>query len=381
MPDTVAKLPVRPKLRPCFDVIYMEGHRCQIRAGDDVVIMLEGRTVSDVIPKLFENMSGNLTVSELAEACQAFVSPDDLVTILTKLDGEGVLEDGNSDSRLFTDDELNYYSSQERFLSHFDRRKLIFQERLKGSKVGVIGSGSMGTAILSSLAQMGVGHLVGVETASELSAVPDLSNPGENGQMTAGGFLSSLININPHVNVSVASIGPDDLTAITSAMRGCDVIAVAVDNVAFSVYERVHNTSINEGIPWIMCSPLNSIEGIVGPFFVPPETCCYRCYDLRIKSNLTRYAEYMAFEAYVKDREGRTAEYGFLNPFPMIIGNLAALEIVKHITGFVSPETYGCLIALNFVTLQMEHHEVFKLPRCPDCSPARGLPPKSMWSI
>jgi bacteriocin biosynthesis cyclodehydratase domain-containing protein len=380
MPDMVASLPGKPKLRPCFDVIFMEGRRCQIRAGDDVVIMLEGRTVSDVLPMLFRNMNGALTVAELADACEAFVSFDDLVTILTKLNEEGILEDGNNGVSFIKSEELDQYSSQLKFFGHFDKSKFVLQERLKCSKVGVIGSGSIGTAVLSSLARMGIGQLVGVETAPGLSTEAALSNPDTDGGIATKRVLTSLININPYVNVSAARINYSDKTAVTSAIGGCDVIAVAIDNIAFTIYEQVHNASLTEGIPWIVCSPLNSIEGIVGPFFVPGETCCYRCYQHRIQSNLTRHAEYIAFESYVKDREGRTAEYGYLGPFPMIIGNLLALEIVKHLTGFASPETYGRLITLNFLTLRMQHHEVFKLPRCPDCSPSKDLPPKSLWS-
>jgi thiazole/oxazole-forming peptide maturase SagC family component len=380
MPDMLAALPNKPKLRPCFDVIFMEGKRCQIRAGDDVVIMFAGRIVSEVFPKLFENMTGRLTISELAGVCRSLVSLDDVVTILTKLDAEGVLEDGSAESSSLSNGELDYYASQITFFSHFGKHELKRQERLKNSKVAVIGLDAVGAAVLSSLARMGVGDLLALEASPRLKSLSGVSHADTDDGSDVNGLVSSLTKINPYVNVSLVKSNFDDEAELSSIMKKCDVVAVAADTVEFAIYEKVNKASLINDVPWLMCGPLNSIEGKVGPFFIPHETCCYRCYELRTKSNLKGYAEYMAFESYVREREERAAEFGYLNPFPVIMGGLAALEIIKHITGFASPETYGCLTTLDFLTFRTERNEVFKLPRCPDCSLAKDLPPRSLWS-
>ena len=182
----------------------------------------------------------------------------------------------------------------------------------------------------------------------------------------------------PDVETSCLDVS-DRCGDLAEVAQRCDVIVSASDSPAPSLHEDIHRLSLKLGVPWITCGPLNSIEGLVGPFFVPHETCCYFCYQSRLKGNLTCYEEHAAFEAYVKENEGRTAEFGFLHPFPMIIGNLLALEVVKHVTGFATPATYGAVISLNLLTLRLEQHEIFKLPRCEECSAVAGAPPRSLW--
>jgi bacteriocin biosynthesis cyclodehydratase domain-containing protein len=371
----IFSLPRRPKIRSSFAIIFTDADCCQLRAGNDIVLVLRGRTVSDVLPVLFNHLDGSLSVAELAEVCKEIVTEEDLREILKTLKAEGVLEDAYIDLPLpVTTDELEFYAEQLSFLAHFEREKYESQRRLKGARVAVVGGGSLGSAVLCSLASMGVGHLALIDTpggAAQMIPRPPMTGDGS---ATA---VSWLANINPHVHVetlSAASFWNED------AVRGFHVIAVTTDRPEFSVYEEMNRASLRHGIPWITCSPLNSVEGAVGPFFVPFETCCYRCYDLRVKSNIAGYSEYIAFEAYALKRNGRVPEYGYLPAFPNVLGNLAALELVKHLTGFIPPETYGRVLSINFITLHTQIHEVLKLPRCPDCGPPSHLPPIALWS-
>ena len=370
----VGELPRKPKIHAYFDIIFMETDCCQVRSGDDVILVLRGRTVSEVLPQLFEHLDGSLNLRELAEACSSLVSKEDLLEILQKLNSEGILEDADVEVPLpLTAGELKRHTEQLLFLSHFETERYQFQSRLKGSKVAIIGTGALGSAVLSSLAGMGAGHLTAIETAGG-----------------SGNRSSREDTYGPTATASPADRDPDttrtivdasgSAAAIDAAVGGCDVVAVATDKLEPSIYDEINRISLADGIPWIICSPLNSIEGAVGPFFVPHETCCYRCYELRAKSNLSADNEYIAYEEHERKKNGRTADYGHLLPFPMVLGNLMALEVVKHITKFALPETYGRVLSFNFLTLEARLHDVLKLPRCQDCSPSRGFPPLALWS-
>lgn len=118
----------------------------------------------------------------------------------------------------------------------------------------------------------------------------------------------------------------------------------------------------------------------VGPFFIPHETCCYTCYDRRVKSNLEAYQEYLAYEKYLAEKDKCPAAYGSLPSFATVAGGLIAVEVTKHLTQFLVPKTYGAVFCLNFLTLETELHEVWKLPRCPSCGPLVHTPPRAVWS-
>ena len=132
-------LPTKPRLRACFDVIFMEDKRCQIRSGEDLIIMLQGRTVSELFPRLLRDLNGDLSLSELAERYRAEIEFDDMISIITQLNDEGILEDASCKSSTLTNDDLERYRSQMTFFSHFVPNRFASQEKLAGATVAVVG--------------------------------------------------------------------------------------------------------------------------------------------------------------------------------------------------------------------------------------------------
>jgi hypothetical protein len=61
------RLPTKPKIHSFFDVIFMEDHACQLRAGDDRILIVRGRTVSEVFPHLLPHLDGTCTLSDLVQ--------------------------------------------------------------------------------------------------------------------------------------------------------------------------------------------------------------------------------------------------------------------------------------------------------------------------
>jgi molybdopterin/thiamine biosynthesis adenylyltransferase len=262
-------------------------------------------------------LNGDLSLSELADRYREDLEFNDMIAILTKLNDEGILEDASHASSLLSKDCLARYRSQMMFFSHFDQNQFASQEKLAGATVGVAGFGSTHSAVCASLARMGVGALVKIEIEPPERHAQEAAPSEDRAAVSKSPRDTSLELINPGVKISSASL--DDGGGLVEMAKGCNVIVSASDSIAFSMQDVMHRLSLRLNVPWITCGPLNSIEGLVGPFFVPRETCCYYCYQTRLKSNLTRYDEQIAFEDYVKKNEGRTAEFGFLHPFPMIL--------------------------------------------------------------
>jgi bacteriocin biosynthesis cyclodehydratase domain-containing protein len=55
--------------------------------------------------------------------------------------------------------------------------------------------------------------------------------------------------------------------------------------------------------------------------------------------------------------------------------DLLALEVIKILTRFSQPVTYGSLFTLDLLTFEAALHPVLKIPRCPHCSPAAAQRP------
>ncbi len=372
-------LPARPRIRPYFDVIFASDGGCQLRDGDDRILVLRGTTVTETFPLLFPHLDGTHTVADICERCRDIAPKEVLVTILERLNEEGILEDGATPS--CAPEESESYSPQLLFFSRFTDDRYGYQAKLKGARAAVIGLGSIGQTVVISLATSGIGHLTGFDDSARVpwaSTLPGAQGDRSERETTA---LSLLVEKNhPDVAFQAEEGRLETHDDVARAVTGNDVVIVAFDKPRLSIFEQVNRVCLDENIPWITCGSLNSIEGIVGPFMVPRETCCYKCYELRSKANLDAYSEYVTFEEYLREKDGRTADHGHLPSFPAVIGHLIALEVIKHLTQFVPPETYGSIFSINFLTLQAQRHEVLKLPRCPACGPAANTPPRALWS-
>jgi bacteriocin biosynthesis cyclodehydratase domain-containing protein len=119
---------------------------------------------------------------------------------------------------------------------------------------------------------------------------------------------------------------------------------------------------IEASTTWISCR-IVGLEMDIGPTVIPSVTPCFKCFDLRAKSNRTDYDDYLRVERHLQtDR---------LDSGKLLVNTcigLAALEIVKALTHFAEPATYGHLFSMNLLTLEGRRHPVLKIPRCPHCS-------------
>jgi bacteriocin biosynthesis cyclodehydratase domain-containing protein len=371
----------KPKIRSFFDVIFMEDHSYQLRAGDDLLLILRGRTVSEVFPCLFPLLDGTCGLPELVRACKDVATQDEVIAILERLNDEGIIEDAAPQpTSTLSPQERLYFASQLLFFSHFNDDINAYQTKLRGSHVAVIGLGAIGTAVTMALAKSGVGHITGADnpifSCLTTSGAPIGTDIGESRPA-----LTSVVEAqHPNVHFTWLDNTLQSIEDITSIAAEKDVLVMALDAPRAGLHELVNHVCLEKRIPWITSGSLRSMAGTVGPFFVPYETCCYTCYDRRMKSNLEAYQAYLAYEKYLEQDGKHPATYGHLPSFAAIIGDLIAVETIKHLTQFFVPTTYGAAFSLNFLTLETELHEVWKLPRCPSCGPAVRTPPRAVWS-
>jgi bacteriocin biosynthesis cyclodehydratase domain-containing protein len=111
---------------------------------------------------------------------------------------------------------------------------------------------------------------------------------------------------------------------------------------------------------------LQDMVGYIGPMVMPGETPCFECLWARQNSNLEnpareRATEQAAFYGQLVD--------GYLPPMASILGDLAALELVKFYSQSLPGSRVGSLIEIDLMEPSLKSRKLLKVPRCPVCGP------------
>lgn len=148
-----------------------------------------------------------------------------------------------------------------------------------------------------------------------------------------------------------------------------DVLVAATDFGGRFLMREWNEFCVANGINYLPIV-LEKMSGYIGPFVIPGETACYECLRARENSHIenpdqVRFAEKSAFQ--------RQEVVGNLPSMASILGDIAAVELIKFYSGITSPKV-GRLIHVNLFTTEMISRKVLVVPRCSVCSPACTLP-------
>ena len=224
------------------------------------------------------------------------------------------------------------------------------QERLKGSRVLLIGAGGLGSPLALYLAAAGVGRLGMVEfdTVDEsnlqrqvLYGEPDIGRPKLEVAM------ERLREINPHCRVEPYPVRLDSANAL-DIMAGYDVIVDGSDN--FPTRYLVNDACVLAGKPNVYGS-IFRFEGQVSVFW-GAEGPCYRC---------------LFPEPPPPGLVPSCAEGGVLGILPGVIGALQANETVKLLLG-LGESMIGRLLLFDALKMRFRELKLKKDPACPVCS-------------
>jgi sulfur-carrier protein adenylyltransferase/sulfurtransferase len=232
------------------------------------------------------------------------------------------------------------------------------QQKLKASKVLVIGSGGLGSPVLLYLAAAGVGTIgiVDFDVVDDSNLQRQvLFGVGEIGQPKVEAASRRLESLNPHINLKVYNTQLTSRNAL-DVIKDYDVVADGTDN--FPTRYLVNDACVLLGKTNVYASIFQfegqvsvfnytNIKGEVGPNYrdlyatPPPAGLVPSC-----------------------------AEGGVLGVLPGIIGSLQALEVIKVITG-VGEVLSGRFFSFDALTFESR---TFKIRRNPN-NPLNGTNP------
>ena len=240
-------------------------------------------------------------------------------------------------------------------LSRYNRQILLpeigvqGQERLRASRVLIVGAGGLGSPAALYLAAAGVGT-IGIVDSDKVEASnlhrQILHSTDDVGRNKTSSAAESLTSLNPHVAVREHA----ERLAAQSAERiiaDYDVVIDGSDN--YSTRYAVNDACARLNKPWAY----GSVERFSGQlsFFPGSRGPCYRC---------------LFPDAPEPGTTASCDEIGVMGVLPGIIGTLQAAEVLKWILGVGEP-LVGRLATFDLRTMQMRSVAYSKNLSCKTC--------------
>jgi molybdopterin/thiamine biosynthesis adenylyltransferase len=223
------------------------------------------------------------------------------------------------------------------------------QEKLKSSKVLIVGAGGLGSPSAMYLACAGVGTIgiVDEDTVSISNLQRQILHSSESlGMKKVESAKRTLGRLNPHVRVVAYEMRLSEERA-KDIIAGYDLVVDAVDNLTTRYI--VNDTCQELGKPLIEAGVMH-FDGMILTI-LPGKGPCFRC----------------VFPSPPPENEARTSrEMGILGPVPGIIGCMQAVEAVKVLLDVGSP-LVGRLLLFSGLDMAWNAVKVLKDPNCVAC--------------
>ncbi|MFP9228009.1 molybdopterin-synthase adenylyltransferase MoeB [Pectobacterium cacticida] len=222
------------------------------------------------------------------------------------------------------------------------------QERLKASRLLIVGLGGLGCAAAQYLAAAGVGQLtlLDFDTVSRSNLQRQvLHRDSRIGMAKVESARLTLAEMNPHLTLDTVNDDVDDDT-LSELVSRHDAVLDCTDNVA--IRNRLNRIGFQRQKPLISGAAIR-MEGQLCVFTYQPDEPCYRCLSRLFGDNALT-----------------CVEAGVMSPLVGTIGSLQALEAIKLLTGYGKVIT-GRVLLFDAMTLQFRAITLPKNPHCDVC--------------
>lgn len=200
------------------------------------------------------------------------------------------------------------------------------QEKLKASRVLVVGLGGLGCAAAPYLASAGVGHLtlLDFDTVSLSNLQRQiLHSDAKIGVAKVASAQQQLAAINPHCQLEAIDAQLDD-AQLSALIARHDAVVDCTDNV--TTREQINRLCFQHKVPLISGAAIR-MEGQLSVFTWQPGEPCYRC-----------------ISRLFGDQVLSCVEAGVMAPLVGIVGAMQAMETLKVLTGFGTPASAKLLM-------------------------------------
>lgn len=310
-------------------------------------VIIGGGSSREIVESLVEMLQNARSKAEILDAFSADVRVD-VQLLLDVLVRRGLANDSSIQETLSsaTDD------LQAAFYANFGTAGQGVPERLRRATVLVVGINQIGNKLIQQLLECGIGKIISVDH-------PILRNHVDprGGTLESSGTAGWVTFERLHRLDSM----PDDLE-----FEDVSLICATSDLGLPQALSEINRLALRMNKPYLPVW-LEDMLGSVGPLCFPYETACLRCFLLRSDANDARWQITRAKRKFAVENPDAGRMGGYLPPIPGVLGEVAAMEIVKCLGEFVPSDSIGRIIQMNLVSHGFVVRRVLKVPRCPDC--------------
>jgi len=227
-------------------------------------------------------------------------------------------------------------------------------EKLRDSKICVIGVGGIGNPIVTQLTAMGIGKLKIVDRdVIEISNLhrQHLYTENDIGKVKVEVAVERLKGINPTVEIEAVPVSVSKYTA-ESIIKGFDVVIDALDSI--DARYALNDACIKFGIPFIYAGALGMLGSVCT--ILPNKSACLRC----------------IFPALAEDDMPTCSTEGVHPSILYLVSGVQVSETIKIITG-QQPTLVNKLLYIDLNELSFDKIHVFRQEECPSCGSKKEI--------
>jgi bacteriocin biosynthesis cyclodehydratase domain-containing protein len=153
---------------------------------------------------------------------------------------------------------------------------------------------------------------------------------------------------------------------------GVDLVVCAPAPAQLPELGTWNRQALTSGQAWLQVLPFDGRYASVGPFYLPDETCCFECFQLRRAASLDAADELAALEA-------TPAAYPVAPALQALVAGLAATIVLQWLV-LQEHEIPSAFYAVELGPVPVVGlHHVHRVPRCPACSDAADVAAPLPW--
>jgi|SRR5580658_5483611 molybdopterin/thiamine biosynthesis adenylyltransferase len=368
MPESPDVLPSRPRIKPIYDVLYLDG-RVQMGAG--VSFALEIEDPAGCYSQLLRLLDGTRTVDNLISELAGQLDPGEVSDGLATLAENGFLEDAaERPPAELTDKDIERYAPNLnffRFIAAPGASCYAPQALLKQTRVTVFGLGGIGSNVCMALAELGVGHIRAVDfDRVELSNLNRqvLYSTSAVGLPKAEVATQRMKEFNPEIEFVAEQRRLQSQADVQSVVDDSapDFLFCLADKPNGFIDFWTNEACVRSGVPFAAAS----ISCAIGTAYcvLPGRGPCYQC---RIDDELTGAPQLAETLKYVREHRVN-ASNGALGPACMMLAYFLSYEMLRYRLDLGPVLTESRLLEMDFVTFAQSWHDFRRQPDCPVCS-------------
>ena len=350
------------KLKPCWEPIICSDNCVlfNLVTGRIIRISNDVKNISSILKVLEKGVEKNALFKKVSK-----INKKEMENFLKKLCELGVIEKKSEKIkkeyfRKF--DRQFYYLSA---LENEDLERYKIQDKIKRTKIAILGVGSTGQWVIPTLIESGfrkfkIVDFDDIEEKNLLAQV--LFSRKDIGKRKIDSVYSKMKDMEPNLEIERINKKLETEKDVEKVVKDCDIVAHCCDLPRFKIHRVITKACLKLKIANIIIE-----SGKVGPFNIPKKTPCFFCLEEQMKGIFPEYDKLVA-----KLADTPTRRYPGLPVVCSLMGVIGAKEILLHVINKSLPITYNNLLVWNPIIGDVLKKELKINKTCDICGYRKG---------